>query len=188
MNIVKSLLLFFLNISVVFTYAQNGAEIFKSKCTSCHSIGKGIIVGPDLKNIYMDKGMTEQWLHRFIRSSQTLIKSGDMHAKQTFEKFKKTVMPDQPLSDAGITAVIGYIKSASKNPTGTIAASVGAGPAEIHNQPVVALQHTSGSSYKNSWLAFIMLFFLAIIAVLARIISALCGALGEQLKKNKNYS
>ena len=186
MKNLKSFLLCVLTISAGFAYAQNGEEIFKTKCTSCHSIGKGIVVGPDLKDIHKDKDMNEQWLQRFIRSSQTLINSGDMHAKETYEKFKKIIMPDQPLSEAEINSVIAYIKSESEKPNEKIAASVSAAPAEIHNQPVAAPQQTSGTFFNNFWFALIILFFLAIIVVLARVISALSSALEEEYKNKKN--
>ena len=94
-------------------YSQSGAEIFKTKCALFHSIGKGIVVGPDLKDLFKDVDMSEKWIRSFIRSSQSLIKSGDMHAMETYEKFNKTLMPDQQLSDTEINSVLAYIKSGS---------------------------------------------------------------------------
>jgi len=30
-------------------YAQDGAELFRNNCGACHTVGKGKLVGPDLK-------------------------------------------------------------------------------------------------------------------------------------------
>jgi ubiquinol-cytochrome c reductase cytochrome c subunit len=66
--------------------------IFEKRCTGCHTFGKGVKVGPDLK------GVTERhdrgWLLKFIRSSSSVIQSGDPAAVSLFQQFKKERMPD----------------------------------------------------------------------------------------------
>lgn len=97
-------------LSVVFiASAQDGATIFKSTCTACHTIGKGKLVGPDLKGV--NKKYPEKWLLEWIRSSQTLIQKGDAKAKKIFEEYFQVPMPDNNLTDAEIKAVLAYIKS-----------------------------------------------------------------------------
>lgn len=92
-------------------HAQNGEAVFKQNCSACHSVGKGRLVGPDLKGVTSKR--TEEWLTKFIKSSQGLIKSGDADAKAIFEEFGKITMPDQNLADADIKAIIEFIKSKS---------------------------------------------------------------------------
>ncbi|MCF8244158.1 MAG: cytochrome c [Saprospiraceae bacterium] len=94
--------------------AQNGSEteaLFKTKCAICHTIGKGKLVGPDLANVH-DR-QTEEWMLKFIKSSQSLIKSGDSTAVALFEANNKMVMPDPMISDDEIRTLLSYIKENS---------------------------------------------------------------------------
>ncbi|HCC84588.1 MAG TPA: hypothetical protein DEP87_02810, partial [Candidatus Pacebacteria bacterium] len=52
-----------------------GKEIFTQKCSACHSIGKGRLVGPDLAGV--NDRRSEGWLLKFIKSPQAVINSGD---------------------------------------------------------------------------------------------------------------
>lgn len=88
-----------------------GAAYFKQMCVACHTINGGILVGPDLANVHERR--SDEWLQGFIKSSQTLINSGDPEAVAVFEQFNKIVMPDPPFSDDQIAAIIVYIKAAS---------------------------------------------------------------------------
>ncbi len=116
----SSLLIF--NISV---FAQDGEALFKANCTSCHSIGKGTVIGPDLKDI--EKRRPSEWIHSWIKSSTTMIKAGDAYGIELFNKFNKTSMPDQSLSDAEIVVVMEYIakKSSEPAPVATTTAAAG---------------------------------------------------------------
>jgi mono/diheme cytochrome c family protein len=90
---------------------HEGAQYFKQVCVACHTINGGTLVGPDLANVHERR--SDEWLQKFITSSQTLINSGDPDAVAVFEQFNKIVMPDPPFSDDQITAIIAYIKAAS---------------------------------------------------------------------------
>lgn len=121
----KSLSILTLILGILFTSAvraEDGAAIFKSKCTTCHSIGKGTVVGPDLKDVH--KKYDEAWLKSWINGSQSLIQSGDAKAVEIFNKFNKISMPNQDLSDADFAAVLAYIKSESETPAPVAAAPV----------------------------------------------------------------
>ncbi len=88
-----------------------GAAYFKQMCTACHTINGGNLVGPDLANVHERR--SDEWLQKFITSSQTLINSGDPDAVAVFEQFNKIVMPDPPFSGDQIVAIITYIKAES---------------------------------------------------------------------------
>lgn len=91
--------------------AQNsGKQIFQQTCAACHSIGAGKLVGPDLAGV-TDK-RPEEWLLRFIKSSQALVKAGDPVAVALFAEFNKIPMPDQALTDDQVRTVLAYIKEA----------------------------------------------------------------------------
>jgi len=83
------------------------AATFSKHCAGCHTYGKGIRVGPDLK------GVTDRhpraWLLRFIRSSQSVIQSGDPVAAVLFQKFNQQRMPDHDLSPEQIGSLIDYL-------------------------------------------------------------------------------
>lgn len=100
--------IFLSGINFIVQAQSNGEEIFKSVCSACHTINKGRLVGPDLSGVYQLRD--EQWLIRFIRSSQQLIKSGDSSAIAIYEEYNKIPMPDNKLSDEQILSLIKYIK------------------------------------------------------------------------------
>lgn len=114
----KSLYLLILS-SLIFTTtelrsqdAPNGKELFNASCKSCHTIGKGKIVGPDLKDVHTRR--KEDWLVKFITSPATMIKSGDETSKQLFEENNKILMPDHTfLKEAEIKDIIAFIKEES---------------------------------------------------------------------------
>lgn len=86
---------------------DEGKEVFQQRCAACHSIGGGRLVGPDLAGV--NDRHPELWLLKFVKSSQTVVKSGDPAAKALFDEFK-IVMPDQALSDGQIKGVLAYIR------------------------------------------------------------------------------
>lgn len=91
--------------------AFDASETFEKKCSSCHTVGGGDDVGPDLKGI--TKRREAKWLTRFIQESQTLIQSGDAAAVEVFNKYKQKKMPDQDLSEDEIRQLLEYVESGS---------------------------------------------------------------------------
>jgi cytochrome c551/c552 len=87
--------------------AASAPALFKTKCTGCHTFGKGIRVGPDLKHV-TDRH-ARPWLVAWIRSSTKLIQAGDPAAVALFQAFKNVPMPDHDLSDAQIFALLDYL-------------------------------------------------------------------------------
>ena len=83
------------------------SAIFAKKCSSCHTFGKGDLVGPDLK------GVTERhprpWLMAWVRSSERLIRLGEPAAVSLFHKYKQQRMPDHDLSTEQIHALLNYL-------------------------------------------------------------------------------
>jgi len=104
-------LLFVIPVGVFFAGATEGKGHFGKICIACHTIGHGRLVGPDLKNVYLRRD--EDWLIKFIQSSQTVIKSGDAYAVALFNEFNQRPMPDNPFTASEIRDIICYIKSES---------------------------------------------------------------------------
>jgi len=110
-----SLVLFITFISVLESNAQDGAKLFKANCTACHQLGARL-VGPDLLGV--SEKRTEEWLIKFIQSSQGLIASGDADAKAIFEEFYSIAMPDQAFSTGEIKSILAYIGEMTPKPSG----------------------------------------------------------------------
>src|SRR5687767_5046912 len=105
-RIFVAILFLFLSVNLV-SAQPDGEALFKTNCTQCHSIGKGVVIGPDLKDI--EKRRPKEWLHKWIRNSQAVIKSGDKYGIDLFNKFNKTVMTPFNFKDDEMDAVLAYI-------------------------------------------------------------------------------
>jgi mono/diheme cytochrome c family protein len=92
---------------------ESGKEIYQKSCAACHSIGAGRLVGPDLKGV--NDRRPEDWLLKFIKSSASLVKSGDKAAQALFDEYKMP-MPDQALSVEQIKKVLAHIKETGSGP------------------------------------------------------------------------
>ncbi|MGQ0827411.1 MAG: cytochrome c3 family protein [Bacteroidota bacterium] len=90
--------------------AQDGEKIFKQNCAVCHSLGSNKITGPGLAGI-MGRVPSEEWLHKWIKNNEALIKSGDAHAIKTSQIDASAMSTFTFLSDEEIKATIEYIKN-----------------------------------------------------------------------------
>lgn len=124
----KSILVFLSLVSVLeVAYADNidlvsGKALFQGQCTSCHSI-QTVLVGPALKDVF--KIRSDAWIMAFVRSSQTMIKSGDTAAVSLSKLFSGIIMPDhKAMSDQDLKNIIGYIKSESPAVIATVPVSI----------------------------------------------------------------
>ncbi|MCH9651671.1 MAG: c-type cytochrome [Deltaproteobacteria bacterium] len=74
--------------------AQEAAEIFRQSCISCHTIGGGRLVGPDLKDV--EERKDREWLADFILDPMGVLASGDAYALQLREEAGGAVMTAVP--------------------------------------------------------------------------------------------
>jgi mono/diheme cytochrome c family protein len=89
-------------------FSREAAAIFSKRCTACHTYGKGIKVGPDLKGV--TERRKHEWLLKFIHASSVVIKSGDPTATALFSQFKQQRMPDWvDLSEKQINDILQYL-------------------------------------------------------------------------------
>ncbi len=70
---------------------------FKANCMSCHTIGGGRLVGPDLKDVHERKDRA--WLSRFIVDPAAVLASGDAYALKIQSESRGVVMPAVPGMD-----------------------------------------------------------------------------------------
>lgn len=108
-------LIFVITIALpVSTWAQEpGEQLFQTNCSACHTVGGGRLVGPDLEAV--GERRSQVWLEKFVKSSQSLIDSGDAEAIAVFEEFSGMTMPDFPLSDVQIRQILSYIETKNSN-------------------------------------------------------------------------
>jgi mono/diheme cytochrome c family protein len=82
--------------------------IFQKRCTACHTFGKGVKVGPDLKGV--NERRKHEWLVAFVQRSSAVLQSGDATATKLFQEFKRERMPDwSDLSREQIDAILAYL-------------------------------------------------------------------------------
>jgi mono/diheme cytochrome c family protein len=94
--------------------ADDGSTIFQQKCAACHTIGKGDLVGPDLKAA---KTEDPNWLRQWISGPQKMVDSGDAKAVALANKYKaKGVMPTLGLAPPDIDAVVSFITQQAGTP------------------------------------------------------------------------
>ena len=88
--------------------SDQGQETFQTLCSACHTIGGGALVGPDLNGI--DERRSEAWIISFVQNSQQMVEAGDPDAVAVFEEYNRIPMPDQPLSDQEVLAILDYVR------------------------------------------------------------------------------
>jgi cytochrome c1 len=89
--------------------AETGQQIYQSRCTACHTIGKGKLIGPDLAGVTLRR--EEGWLKRQIKEPDRLLAENDPIATQLLQESNNVPMVPLGLEDAQVEAVIAYLQS-----------------------------------------------------------------------------
>lgn len=91
---------------------EEGKTIFVSRCAACHNVNR-ILTGPALAGV--DQRRSLDWIVKFVRSSQALIKSGDKDAVAIYHQFNQVVMPDHAdLTPDNIKSIVEYINASTQ--------------------------------------------------------------------------
>ena len=94
--------------------AQDGKALFETNCTQCHAI-KDKVIGPALAGV--ENRHTEEWLLKWVKNSQAMVKGGEPAAVKLFNENNKVVMTSFNLKDEEIKAILAYVKAeANKQP------------------------------------------------------------------------
>ena len=85
-------------------------ELFGRKCASCHTIGKGARVGPDLKGAHTRRA--PDWLKRFIRVPSEML-DVDADAQKLLRESNGVRMPDLGLTEEQAEAMVALVERCS---------------------------------------------------------------------------
>jgi len=99
--------------------AKTGAGLWATRtCAACHTIGKGVLVGPDLAGVLERRELP--WLIRWMKEPDVMLRT-DSTAKAMLAEFNNIPMPNLSLTDAEIEALLHYIaqESAKAGKAGT---------------------------------------------------------------------
>ena len=156
---------------IPFEGVMDGKFLFRNICGACHAIGKGKMIGPDLKDV--STRHEREWLYKWIRSSQTMIKEGDSKAVRLFAENNRTIMTDHKyLTKEQIENILNYVDTESANLIAS--ARLKAAPSKISNTRVEVV-HSSVypkmlTYFMYAGFAYVMFSFLYASIVLTRII------------------
>ncbi len=89
-----------------------GEELFRSRCDSCHSLGREDGLGPGLQGITQLRD--KAWLARWLKTPDKLLADKDPIAVELYKRYNKILMPNLKLSDADVEALIVYMEASSK--------------------------------------------------------------------------
>jgi protein SCO1/2 len=89
-----------------------GRYLFQSRCSSCHTVGQGDKIGPDLADVTARR--ERAWLTRYIQVPDKVLAEGDPVATALFKKYKDVRMPNLRLGQDDVTVVLSYLDTQSK--------------------------------------------------------------------------
>jgi len=94
---------------------SRGEYLYRTRCSSCHTVGAGNGTGPDLM------GVTERrdpaWLSRWLKAPDEVLAEKDPIALELFEQYKQLPMPNLGLNEVDVMAVIEYLKTETQRLT-----------------------------------------------------------------------
>jgi protein SCO1 len=89
-----------------------GESLFRKLCISCHTVGVGVRVGPDLRNVHeRRKG---EWLVNFIMKPDKMLEGKDPVAVALNKEFPVANMPSLGLTETDAEDLISYLKFSSQ--------------------------------------------------------------------------
>jgi mono/diheme cytochrome c family protein len=96
--------------------ASKGEQLYQQKiCGSCHTIGGGRLVGPDLKGVTAKR--ERSWLIRWIMEPDKMLAEEDPQAKQIAQEYNNLPMPPSGATKAEVEDILAYIKAKSADST-----------------------------------------------------------------------
>jgi len=88
---------------------DTGAYVFQSRCSACHTVGKGDTVGPDPAGVTTRR--ERSWLVRYLRAPDQMLAEKDPIATALSAQFKNIAMPNLRLSDSEIAILLSFLEA-----------------------------------------------------------------------------
>jgi protein SCO1/2 len=103
--------------------AAKGEYLFKSRCSACHTIGKGDGVGPDLAGLPARR--ERAWVGRYISEPDKMLEEKDPVATALFAKYQNVRMPNLNLEPDEVAVLVSLIEKAGavSSQSGSVAAA-----------------------------------------------------------------
>lgn len=86
---------------------SRGEYLFRTRCDSCHTIGGGDRLGPDLAGVAATR--KRQWLIRWIKEPDKMLAEGNPEALALKKKFRNMPMPNLGLNDIDAEALVEFL-------------------------------------------------------------------------------
>ena len=98
---------------------SKGEDLFRTRCSSCHSIGvedaagmKMRAIGPDLLGVTWKRDRV--WLTRWLKEPNKMLAEKDPLAMSLLVEFNNVAMPNMGLTEIDIQDLFGYIEEESR--------------------------------------------------------------------------
>lgn len=86
-----------------------GEALFRQRCVSCHTIGGGAGIGPDLVGVVQQRD--HAWLVRWIQVPDEMLAEKDPLAIALFEEYRQVPMPNLKLTEAEAIDLIEFMRA-----------------------------------------------------------------------------
>jgi mono/diheme cytochrome c family protein len=154
-----------------------GKELFNSNCAACHKLDAKM-TGPALRGI--SSRLTNEWLYKWIRNSQDLIKSGDAEAVRVSKEYNGAVMNAFPqLTNSDIDNIIAYTSEPKAEPVVVPPTGTAAPPGTATNTGGISNDVVLGA------LAVVMLMLIVMLFLVNKVLSKVAKANGIELAKKE---
>jgi protein SCO1/2 len=99
----------YVNMAPLRSTSGPGQALFLKACASCHTIGQGDLVGPDLQGVTVRRDRA--WLSQFMRRPDVMRAKQDPIALALSAKYEGVSMPNLGLSETDVSDLLAYVES-----------------------------------------------------------------------------
>jgi cytochrome c oxidase cbb3-type subunit 3 len=167
--------------------AQDGAQLFKAKCNTCHMVDKNS-TGPNLKGAkqkWIDAGEGEL-IYEWVNNPQTLIASGKSTMATAIKSFSPTDMTPQQVTKEEVDAILNYVDTYAPPAAPPAGGDATAAPGTA-TTPVAKVPDYNGNLTLFYWLITSIVVLLIAIIILSTSITTLVRSdyFREKIKDNE---
>jgi len=128
-----------------------GEDVYSTRCATCHTIGQGDKLGPDLLGVVSNR--ERDWLIRWLQEPDAMLKEKDPLAIALYNKYNKVPMPNMRLSHQDALDLIQFMQEESQRVSANASSAV---PSTEHPQStenVKATVPTARTPPAGNWTA-----------------------------------